>query len=122
MALNKVIIGERIRKIREETLNESRKNFAKRCDLTERYIGQIERGDFLISLKMLDKIATAISVDIDYIIYGKGENDKFNTRQALHTIIDRSDKKQIDMYYKCITTMINYEVSKYKNWYNKKLS
>jgi len=115
MALNKVIIGERIRKIREETLNESRKNFAKRCDLTERYIGQIERGDFLISLKMLDKIATAISVDIDYIIYGKGENDKFNTRQALHTIIDRSDKKQIDMYYKCITTMINYEVSKYKN-------
>jgi len=115
VALDKVIIGERIRKIREETLNESRKNFALKCGLTERYIGQIERGDFLISLKMLDKIATAISIDIDYILYGKAENDKYNTRQALHNIIDKCDKKQVDMFYKCLTTMISYEVSKYKN-------
>ena len=48
MVLDKVIIGERIRKLREETFKETRKLFAKRCDLTERCIGQIERGEFLL--------------------------------------------------------------------------
>ena len=114
MALDKVMIGERVRKIREETLNESRKTFAKRCDLTERCVGQIERGDFLLSLPTLDKIATATGVDTDYFLYGKGTDDKSKIRQALHTIIDRSSTLQLDMYYKCITTMIYYEVNKDK--------
>lgn len=114
MALDKVMIGERIRKIREETLNESRKNFAKRCDLTERCVGQIERGDFLLSMTTLDKIAIATGIDTDYILYGKGADDKTKTRNALHTIINRSSKMQVDMYYNCISTMIYYEVNKDK--------
>ena len=114
MSLDKVLIGERIRKIREETFNESRKLFAIRCDLTERCIGQIERGDFLLSLKTLNKIAIATGINTDYILYGNSSDDKSNLKYALHTIIDRFDKKQLDMYYKCITTIINYEVLKYK--------
>ena len=114
MALDRVMIGERIRKIREETLNESRKTFAKRCDLTERCIGQIERGDFLLSLPTLDKIAIATGVDTDHILYGKGTDDKSKIRQALHTIIDRSTRLQLDMYYNCIHTMLFYEASKEK--------
>lgn len=50
MALDKILIGDRIRKIRADTFDESRKDFAKRCDLTERHIAQIERGEFLVSL------------------------------------------------------------------------
>lgn len=46
MAIDKIIIGTRIRKIREELFDETRDKFAKRCNLTERHIGQIERGDF----------------------------------------------------------------------------
>ena len=60
VALDKVLIGARIRKIREELLEESRNDFAKRCNLTERHIGQIERGDFLLSLPTLSKITDAI--------------------------------------------------------------
>lgn len=73
MALDKVVIGTRIRKIREEIFEETRENFGKRCNLTERHIGQIERGDFYISLKALDKIVSATGIDVDYILYGKGE-------------------------------------------------
>lgn len=56
MALDKVLIGARIRKIREELFCESRVDFARRCNLTERHIGQLERGEFLISLPSLDNI------------------------------------------------------------------
>lgn len=38
MALDKLLIGTRMRKIREEILAESRADFAKRCNLTERHI------------------------------------------------------------------------------------
>lgn len=38
MALDKIAIGARIRKIREEIFEESREKFGKRCDLTERHV------------------------------------------------------------------------------------
>lgn len=112
MALDKVLIGTRIRKIREELLEESRVDFGKRCDLTERHVGQIERGDFLISLPTLDKISIATGVDTDYILYGKGENNKLKVKNTLDNIIDRSDKDELKMYYKCITTMKSYMIKK----------
>ena len=38
MALDKILIGTRIRKLREEVFEESRDKFGKRCNLTERHI------------------------------------------------------------------------------------
>lgn len=108
MALDKILIGDRIRKIRADTFDESRKDFAKRCDLTERHIAQIERGEFLVSLPTLDKIATATGTDTDYILYGKGKNNKLKVTEHLYTLIDRADTDELKMYYKCLTTIKNY--------------
>lgn len=108
MALDKIIIGARIRRIREEIFEESRDKFGKRCNLTERHIGQIERGDFLISLQSLDMIASATGIDVDYILYGKGENNKLQIRNNLYSIIDKSNKEELKMYYKCICTIKGY--------------
>lgn len=112
MALDKVIIGSRIRKIREEISEESRSEFGKRCDLTERHIGQIERGDFLVSLYALDKIASATGTDTDFILYGKGENNKLKIKKNLDNIIDRADKEELKMYYKCISSIKSYVIKK----------
>ena len=63
MALDKILIGARIRELRELILEETREEFAKRCNLSdERYIGQLERGEFLPSLESLYKIADATGV------------------------------------------------------------
>lgn len=118
MALDRVIIGARIRKIREELLGESRADFGKRCDLTERHIGQIERGDFLLSLPTLDKISVATGVDTDYILYGKGEHNKLKVKNILDNIIEKSDKDELNMYYKFIITMKHYIIKKVNDWDN----
>ena len=115
MALDKVLIGERVRKIREELLGESRSSFAKRCNLTERHVGQIERGEFLISLPTLDNIASATGVNADFILYGKGNNNKLKMKETLATLIDRADKDELQMYYRCITTIKTYVTKKGKN-------
>lgn len=112
MALDKVLIGDRIRKIRVETFEESRKDFATRCDLTERYIGQIERGEFLLSLPSLDKISAATGINTDYVLYGKGANNKLKIKENLNNIIDRADKEQLNAIYKCISTIKSYMTKK----------
>lgn len=114
MALNKLLIGARIRKIREDLIGETRNNFAKRCNLTERHIGQIERGEFLISLSTLDKITSATGIDTDYILYGKGENKNSKIKGTLNTLVDRADKEELQMYYRCFTAVKSY-VDKTKN-------
>lgn len=108
MALDKIIIGAKIRKIREELFGESRKDFAKRCDLTDRHIAQIERGEFLLSINALHKITDATGVDTDYILYGKGNNEKTQLKQILYTLIDRADNDELQAIYKCITTIKSY--------------
>lgn len=108
MALDKLLIGNRVRRIREELFEESRNDFAKRCNLTERHIGQIERGEFLVSLPTLDKISSASGIDTDFILYGKGENDKLKIKKSLEAIIARADKEELKMFYKCITTINSY--------------
>lgn len=51
MALDKILIGARIRELREQIIGESREEFAQRCDLgTDRYVGQLERGEFYPSI------------------------------------------------------------------------
>lgn len=72
MALDKILIGTRIRELRERILGETREEFAKRCNLSdERYIGQLERGEFLPSLESLYKIAIATGVNLNDLLIGK---------------------------------------------------
>ena len=115
MALDRIAIGARIRRIREEIFEESREQFGKRCDLTERHVGQLERGDFLIGLVSLDSIVSSTGIDADYILYGKGDNNKVQVKENLYNIIDKSEKDELKMYYTCITAIKNYVNKKEKS-------
>lgn len=112
MALDKLTIGTRIRDIRENLIGETRNAFAKRCNLTERHIGQIERGEFLISLTTLDKIATSTGVSTDYILYGNNTKNNLKARDTLNLLINRADKEELELYYKCLTAIKSYTTKK----------
>ena len=114
MPIDKLMVGARIRKIREEMFEESRNEFAVRCNLAERYVGQVERGEFIPSLNALDKIKKSTGVDVDFILYGKNEKTKLNIRNNLHSIIDNANDDELKVYYKCITTIKGY-INKDKN-------
>lgn len=115
MALDKVLIGERIRNIRENIFEESRKDFARRCDITDRHIAQIERGEFLFSLATLDKIASATGIDVDYILYGKGNHKGIKLYDNLKSILDRADADELKMYHKCLTAIGKFVDKKVKS-------
>lgn len=105
LALDKFKIGLRIRKIREEIYHENRTDFSYRCSITESHLGQIERGEILVSMNALDKIAISTGTDTDYLLYGKSDEEDSKIRKQLNKFLDRSDKEELKMYFKCLASI-----------------
>ena len=105
MALEKLSIGIRIRNVREKIFHETRASFAERCGLKESHVGQIERGEILVSLRSLDKIASATGIDVDYFLYGKGSNKNLDVRKNIDVYLNHSTKDELKMYFKCISSI-----------------
>lgn len=106
MALDKILIGTRIRELREGILEESREEFAKRCDLSdERYVGQLERGEFLPSLESLYKIANATGVNLNDLLIGKKNENKSMMMENLLTVIKSSNTNELKVYNTCIMAL-----------------
>ena len=106
MALDKILIGTRIRELREQIIGESREEFAQRCDLgTDRYVGQLERGEFLPSLESLYKIADATGVSLNDLLIGKKNANKSMMRENLLRVIKNSNTNELKVYNTCIMTL-----------------
>lgn len=120
MALDAILIGERLRKYREEIFVEKRKEFAQRCGLNERYIGQVERGEFTPSIEKIDAIVTATNIDINYLLYGKNQESVSNIKSQLCAIIEKCDDEQAKVILNCISTIQNYYFKNQNNKNNNK--
>lgn len=108
MALDKSAIGLRIRKIREEVYHENRSDFSYRCSITESHLGQIERGEIMISLNALDKIVVATGTDTDYLLYGKNEVDENKMKKIINNFLNRADKEELKVLFKCFSSIKEY--------------
>lgn len=81
-----IIIGERIRKIREE-LKMSREKFSEMIDISDVFLGQIERGERSLSTKTLVKIVKFTGISADYILFG--DNSSNNTISKINRILNK---------------------------------
>lgn len=73
--------------------------------LKESHVGQIERGEILISLCSLDKIVIATGVDVDFFLYGKNGNKNLEIRKNIDMYLNHSGKDELKMYFKCISNI-----------------
>ncbi len=64
-----IIICERIRKIRED-LKMSREKFSEMIDISDVFLGQIERGERSLSTKTLVKLVKYTGISADFILFG----------------------------------------------------
>ena len=67
-------MGERIRKIRED-LKMTREQFSEMIDISDVFLGQIERGERSLSIKTLSKIVHYSGTSTDYILFGENKNN-----------------------------------------------
>lgn len=114
-------IGQRIRKEREE-MGLSREEFAEIVNLSDYYVGQLERGERQMSLPVLIKIASSLHVSLDYLVWGSSTmqgniclRDTGSTYTAssgpdeeLHQLIQKCSIKEIKLFKKLIKTILPY--------------
>ena len=110
--LDEVLIGARIRKIREELLHESRTIFAERCGISENHLGKLERGESLITINTLNRICCSTGTSTDYILYGVIENKDLKVRKTIDNFLDHSSPEELKMYLKFISTIKNFMTDK----------
>ena len=67
--LNRAAMGRRIRQ-RREVLGMSRKDLAKRLNVTSKFIADLEYGDKGTSVKNLYRLKQILGVSIDYLMDG----------------------------------------------------
>lgn len=88
------LLGKRIREERKR-LKLTQEKLAERIDLSEAYIGQIERGERILSLDTLLKITDQFGVTVDYLINNSLDlNDDQFLNQLKKIMIDRSTKEK----------------------------
>lgn len=69
-----VEVGRRIRGVRE-SLNMTRDCFSERCDISESFLSDVERGNKGITTKTLLKICETTKVSADYFLFGNSQPD-----------------------------------------------
>ena len=112
---NNLEVGERIRKIREE-LKMNREIFSEMIDISDVFLGQIERGERSLSLKTLCKIVTFTGSSTDYILFGNDSNNSLIDK--INRILSKSSDLHIKYYYDIINCSYTF-LKNYKN--NKKI-
>ena len=63
-----IATGERLRGIRED-MKMNREDFSEKIDITDSFLGQIERGEKSLSAKTLRKIVRYTGVSADYLFF-----------------------------------------------------
>jgi len=66
--MNALLLGKRIREERHNR-NLTLEQLAEKCDISSNFLGQLERGKNVPSLKSIIKIANALEVSIDGLLF-----------------------------------------------------
>lgn len=103
--LNKIKIGERIRSVRENMLL-SREKFSEMVDISDIFLGQIERGERSLSLKTLSNIVSFTGISTDYFLFGnENENDYI---KKINRILKKSSPETVEFIYNLIHDIYAY--------------
>ena len=103
--LNNIEIGERIRSIRED-MHMSREKFSEMIDISEVFLGQIERGESSLSLKTLASIVSFTGTSTDFILFGNTSQNSFIKK--INRILNHSSDETIEFIYKIINEIYRY--------------
>lgn len=108
---NNLEIGERIRKIRE-SFNMNREKFSEMIDISDVFLGQIERGERSLSLKTLFRLVSFTGVSSDYILFGDTNNN--SNLDKINRILSKSSDVTVNFVYELIRSSCTF-LKGYKN-------
>ena len=103
--LDNIKIGERVRIIRED-LKMSRETFSEMIDISDVFLGQIERGERALSTKTLAKVVSFTGCSSDFILFGdESPNNKIS---KINKILNKCSDDVVDYIYDLIRNTLSF--------------
>ena len=96
---NNIKVGERVREIRGQ-FHMSREKFSELIDISSVFLGQIERGERSLTIKVLNKLVDFTGYSADYILYGNDKNNSFISK--INKLLNRCYDETLDYIYNLI--------------------
>lgn len=94
MCLNFAEIGQRIRTLRKQR-GYTQEKLAEAADLSVPYLSHIERGKKGVSLVAIIRIAAALDVSLEYLLFGRQSTDTAAKLSADNSPRDSSEVRQL---------------------------
>ncbi|MDD2401732.1 MAG: helix-turn-helix domain-containing protein [Clostridia bacterium] len=116
-------IGQRISKERKK-FGLSRERFAEIINLSDYYVGQLERGERQMSLPTLIKVTDCLHVSLDYLIFGKiipennclfdvhntygSDENKDSHLTEINELLHKCSPKELELVKNLLKTLLPY--------------
>lgn len=105
--MNNKRLGERIREERRR-LNLTQAQLAEAIDISDTYMGAIERGERSLTLDTLVKLVNRLGVTIDYLLSDSVPDTDSNIMEQFKQIIDRQPLERKHMAINVLRTIFAY--------------
>ncbi|MDE6999758.1 MAG: helix-turn-helix transcriptional regulator [Lachnospiraceae bacterium] len=100
-------LGERIREERRR-LNLTQAQLAEAVDISNTYMGAIERGERSLTLDTLVRLVNRLGVTVDYLLSDSVTDTDSNIMEQFKQIIDRQPLERKQMAVNVLRTIFSY--------------
>ena len=100
-------LGERIREERLR-LNLTQAQLAEAIDISDTYMGAVERGERSLTLDMLVRLVNRLGVTVDYLLADSVSNSDTNIMEQFKQIIDQQPLERKQMAINVLRTIFAY--------------
>lgn len=105
-------VGNRIRSIREN-MHLNRDKFSEMLDISEVFLGQIERGERSVSIKTLNKLVKTTGLSSDYILFGNSSENEISKK--VENLLNALPNDVQEYIYEITRLTYNYNKNAEKN-------
>ena len=106
---DRLAAGERIR-LKRNLLGFTQDEMAEKIDRAAKYYADIERGSCGMSVETLMALSEALDMSLDYIIYGKENNENgYPEVSAILTMLDNSEQRDRDYALRLLKLFLAYQ-------------
>ena len=106
MALDYSIIGERLKKARQNK-HLTQENLAEKLDVSVAFLSRIERGSSHINLKRLNQICDILDITEGQILNGSSGSSKNYLNAEFTELLKKSSSEQQKLIYQIAQVIIN---------------
>jgi transcriptional regulator with XRE-family HTH domain len=99
MPETKVLLGMRIRSLRRQ-YDYSQEQLAERANISGKYLGEVERGQANISIEVLDKISSALSINVSDLLDFEHELGRKALITKISELIKAADERSLQIVYR----------------------